>query len=51
MLAQTSEPLDRPEQAVLFYVYCDDVAAFRSRASGGRRGGRPHHAAFLSTAR
>jgi uncharacterized glyoxalase superfamily protein PhnB len=31
MLAQTSEPLDRPERAVLFYLYCDDVAAFRSK--------------------
>ena len=31
MLAQASEPIDPKQQAVLFYVYCQDVAAFRSR--------------------
>jgi hypothetical protein len=29
MLAQASEPVDPEKQAVLFYVYCPDVAAFR----------------------
>ena len=31
MLAKASEPIDLREQAILFYVYCDDVAAFRSK--------------------
>ena len=31
MLAKASEPIDPQEQAVLFYLYCDDVAAFRSK--------------------
>ncbi len=30
MLGQASEPVDPKQQAVLFYVYCEDVAAFRS---------------------
>ncbi len=29
MLAQATEPVDPGKQAVLFYVYCPDVAAFR----------------------
>ena len=31
MLAQAREPVDPSQQAVLFYVYCEDVAAFRSK--------------------
>ena len=31
MLAQASEPVDPRAQAILFYVYCDDVPAFRTR--------------------
>ncbi len=31
MLAQASEPVDPRSQAVLFYVYCPDVTAFRSQ--------------------
>jgi hypothetical protein len=31
MLARASEPVDPQAQAVLFYAYCDDVAAFRSK--------------------
>jgi uncharacterized glyoxalase superfamily protein PhnB len=31
MLAQANGPVDAHAQAVLFYVYCDDVAAFRER--------------------
>ena len=31
MLAQASEPVDPKQQAVLFYIYCNDVAALRSR--------------------
>jgi hypothetical protein len=30
MLAQASDPIDPKQQAVLFYLYCEDVAAFRS---------------------
>jgi uncharacterized glyoxalase superfamily protein PhnB len=30
MLAQASEPVEPDKQAVLFYLYCPDVAAFRS---------------------
>lgn len=30
MLAQATEPVDPAQQAVLFYVYCPDVEAFRS---------------------
>ena len=30
MLAQASERIDPEKQAVLFYAYCDDVAAFRT---------------------
>jgi len=30
MLAQAEEAVDPEKQAVLFYVYCADVAAFRS---------------------
>jgi catechol 2,3-dioxygenase-like lactoylglutathione lyase family enzyme len=29
MLARASEPVDPSQQAVLFYLYCDDVPAFR----------------------
>jgi uncharacterized glyoxalase superfamily protein PhnB len=31
MLARASEPVDPQAQAVLFYVYCDDVQGLRSR--------------------
>jgi hypothetical protein len=31
MLAQASEPVDPRAQAVLFYLYCDDAAALRTR--------------------
>lgn len=31
MLAQATPPIESKEQAVLFYLYCDDVAAFRDR--------------------
>jgi len=31
MLAKASEAVDPAEQAVLFYVYCDDVGVFRSK--------------------
>lgn len=31
MLAQAEEPIESDKQAVLFYVYCADVAAFRDR--------------------
>ncbi len=34
MLAQASEPVDPEKQAILFYVYCDDVQAFRSTLLG-----------------
>lgn len=34
MLAQASDPIDPQQQAILFYVYCDDVAAFRSKLFG-----------------
>ncbi|MGH9321732.1 MAG: VOC family protein [Vicinamibacteria bacterium] len=30
MLAQAGDPVDSEKQCVLFYVYCDDVVAFRS---------------------
>jgi catechol 2,3-dioxygenase-like lactoylglutathione lyase family enzyme len=30
MLAKASEPVDARAQAVLFYAYCPDVAAFRT---------------------
>ena len=30
MVAKASEPVDPKQQAVLFYIYCDDVAAKRS---------------------
>ena len=30
MLAQAGDPVDPTQQAVLFYVYCPDVGAFRS---------------------
>jgi hypothetical protein len=30
MLGQAGEPIEPDKQAVLFYVYCDDVAAFRT---------------------
>jgi catechol 2,3-dioxygenase-like lactoylglutathione lyase family enzyme len=29
MLARASDPVDPGQQAILFYVYCDDVLAFR----------------------
>jgi catechol 2,3-dioxygenase-like lactoylglutathione lyase family enzyme len=31
MLARASRPVDPESQAVIFYLYCPDVAAFRSR--------------------
>jgi catechol 2,3-dioxygenase-like lactoylglutathione lyase family enzyme len=31
MLALATEPIDPREQAILFYVYCEDVSAFRSQ--------------------
>jgi hypothetical protein len=31
MLAAATEPVEPDEQAVLFYVYCDDVARFREQ--------------------
>ena len=31
MLARTSEPVDPAAQAVLFYVYCDDVQEMRNQ--------------------
>ena len=31
MLARATAPVIPEEQAVLFYLYCDDVAAFRSK--------------------
>jgi hypothetical protein len=31
MLAQASDPIDPRQQAILFYVYCDDVAAIRGK--------------------
>ena len=31
MVAQASDPVDPKVQAVLFYVYCPDVAAFRNQ--------------------
>jgi hypothetical protein len=31
MLSQATAPIDPQEQAILFYLYCDDVAAFRSK--------------------
>ena len=31
MLAQASDPIDPQQQAILFYVYCDDVAGLRSK--------------------
>ena len=36
MLAQADEPVDPAAQAILFYLYCDDVAAMHAalRASG-----------------
>ncbi len=34
MLAKASHPVDPEEQAVLFYLYCDDVAAFREEIVG-----------------
>ena len=30
MLANATAPLDPEEQAVLFYLYCDDIVAFRN---------------------
>ncbi len=36
MVARASEPVDARPQAVLFYAYCDDVAAFRERLSAER---------------
>ncbi len=31
MVAQAGEPVDPAKQAALFYVYCPDVVAFRSK--------------------
>jgi uncharacterized glyoxalase superfamily protein PhnB len=31
MLANASAPVDPEEQAVLFYLYCDDIVAFRDK--------------------
>jgi uncharacterized glyoxalase superfamily protein PhnB len=31
MLAAATEPVEPQKQAVLFYLYCDDVAAFREQ--------------------
>jgi Glyoxalase/Bleomycin resistance protein/Dioxygenase superfamily len=31
MLSQASEPIDPQQQAILFYLYCDEVTAFRSK--------------------
>jgi hypothetical protein len=31
MLARADEPVDPERQGVLFYVHCEDVAAFRNR--------------------
>lgn len=31
MLAAATEPVEPEKQAVLFYVYCDDVAGFREQ--------------------
>ena len=31
MLSEATAPIDPREQAVLFYVYCKDVAAFRNK--------------------
>jgi hypothetical protein len=44
MLARRTEPVDPRAQAVLFYAYCDDVAAFRDRlASQGIAAGAIEH--------
>jgi catechol 2,3-dioxygenase-like lactoylglutathione lyase family enzyme len=44
MLAQASEPIDPEKQAVLFYLYCPDVAAFRSMLiNAGVDAGRVQH--------
>ena len=34
MVAKASEPIVPSQQAVLFYVYCDDVAGMRERLIG-----------------
>jgi hypothetical protein len=34
MLAQASDPIDPGQQAILFYVYCDDAASFRDKLVG-----------------
>jgi hypothetical protein len=34
MLAKASHPVVPEEQAVLFYVYCEDVSAMRERLAG-----------------
>jgi catechol 2,3-dioxygenase-like lactoylglutathione lyase family enzyme len=31
MLAKATAPVDPDEQAVLFYLYCDDIVAFRNK--------------------
>ena len=31
MLAAAREPVEPDKQAVLFYIYCDDVAGFRAQ--------------------
>lgn len=47
MLARASGPIDADRQAVLFYMYCEDVAGLRARLlaagvhDGGASTGRP----------
>jgi hypothetical protein len=31
MFDQTSDPIDSDERPIMFYVYCDDVAGFRTK--------------------
>ena len=41
MVGLADGPIDRDQQAVLFYAYCDDVAGMRDSVAGGRCRGRP----------
>ncbi len=48
MLAQAGEPVDPEKQAVLFYVYCRDVAAFRSALIDAGVDAGPGHYPFYA---
>src|SRR4030095_11664266 len=47
MLALASDPIDPQQQAILFYVYCEDVGGFRDKLLETVLEERHHHTSFM----